>query len=54
MNCQLELSPIVHCICIYFIIQVRQRALQNLIAKEKEIYEQELILQGKTFFKQRI
>lgn len=35
-------------------LAVRQRALQNLIAKEKEIYEQELILQGKTFFKQRI
>lgn len=35
-------------------LAVRRRSLQNLIEKEMAIYEKELHLQGKTFFKQRI
>ncbi|KAK3097793.1 hypothetical protein FSP39_013214, partial [Pinctada imbricata] len=35
-------------------LAVRRTALQQLIAKEKDMYEQELHLLGKTFFKQRI
>ncbi|XP_061174276.1 cilia- and flagella-associated protein 141-like [Saccostrea echinata] len=35
-------------------IAVRRKALQQLIQKEMDMYEQELSLQGKTFFKQRI
>ncbi|XP_063435357.1 cilia- and flagella-associated protein 141-like [Mytilus trossulus] len=35
-------------------LAVRQKALQNQIARDSEKYEQELHLKGKTFFKQRI
>ncbi|XP_048736268.1 uncharacterized protein LOC125651622 isoform X2 [Ostrea edulis] len=35
-------------------IVVRRKALRELIEKEMEMFEQELSLQGKTFFKQRI
>lgn len=35
-------------------IAVRRKALQQLIQKEIDMYEQELSLLGKTFFKQRI
>lgn len=35
-------------------LAVRRKALQNLIERDMEMYEQELHLKGKTFFKQRI